>query len=109
MWSNTDKIRQLNDSFRRTFIGGDVMLTLGIRMKSEKEIAEILKRVRTFKDFTPANNPYSEDDSASFDYKGERIIWKIDYYDKNYRYVSDNPADPTITNRVLTIMTAEEY
>ena len=104
-----DKIRQLNDSFRRTFIGGDVVLTRGIRMKSEKEVAEILERVRTFKDFTPANNPYSENDSASFDYKGERIIWKIDYYDKNYRYMSENPADPTITNRLLTIMTASEY
>ena len=109
MLNNTDKIRQLNDSFRRTFIGGDVMLTLGIRMKSEKEVADILERVRTFKDFTPANNPYSEDDSASFDHNGEKIIWKIDYYDKNYRFLSDNPADPTITNRVLTIMTAEEY
>ena len=109
MLNNTDKIRQLNDSFRRTFIGGDVMLTLGIRMKSEKEVVDILERVRTFKDFTPANNPYSEDDSASFDHNGEKIIWKIDYYDKNYRFLSDNPADPTITNRVLTIMTAEEY
>lgn len=109
MLNNTDKIRQLNDSFRRTFIGGDVMLTLGIRMKSEKEVADILECVRTFNDFTPANNPYSEDDSASFDYKGERIIWKIDYYDKDYRYMSENPADPTITNRVLTIMTASEY
>lgn len=109
MLNNTDKIRQLNDFFRRTFIGGDVMLTLGIRMKSEKEVADILERVRTFKDFTPANNPYSEDDSASFDHNGEKIIWKIDYYDKNYRFLSDNPADPTITNRVLTIMTAEEY
>ncbi len=109
MLNNTDKIRQLNDFFRRTFIDGDVMLTLGIRMKSEKEVADILERVRTFKDFTPANNPYSEDDSASFDHNGEKIIWKIDYYDKDYRFLSDNPADPSITNRVLTIMTADEY
>ena len=109
MLNNTDKIRQLNDACRASFIGCQIVLTLGIRMKSEKEVAEILERVRTFKDFTPANNPYSENDSASFDYKGERIIWKIDYYDKNYRYMSENPADPTITNRLLTIMTASEY
>ena len=32
-----------------------------------------------------------------------------DYYDKNYRFMSENPADPTITNRVLTIMTGEDF
>lgn len=107
--TDTDKIKQLNDAFRQTFIGGDVMLTLGIRMKSEKEVADILECVRTFNDFNKSNDPYGEHDCASFDYHGDRIIWKIDYYDKDYRFMSENPADPTITNRVLTIMTAEEY
>lgn len=107
--TDTDKIKQLNDAFRQTFIGGDVMLTLGIRMKSEKEVADILECVRTFNDFNKSNDPYGEHDCASFDYHGDRIIWKIDYYDKDYRFMSENPADPTITNRVLTIMTASEY
>ena len=107
--NKTEMIRKLNDEARSTFTNVQIMLTLGIRMKSEKEVADILERVRTFNDFTPANNPYSENDSASFDYNGEKIIWKIDYYDKNYRFLSDNPADPTITNRVLTIMTGAEY
>ena len=105
----TAKIRQLNDAFRTSFTGGDVMLTLGIRMKSEKEVSEILERVRTFNEFTPANNPYLENDCASFDYNGDRIIWKIDYYDLNHEFLSKNPADPTITNRVLTVMTTSEY
>ena len=109
MLNNTGKIRQLNDAFRRSFIGGQVMLTLGIRSKSEKEVAEILERVRTFSNFNKGNNPYNENDCASFDYNGDRIIWKIDYYDKDYKFMSENPADPTITNRVLTIMTALEY
>ena len=107
--TDTDKIRQLNDTFRRTLVGGNVMLTLGIRMKSEKEVAEILDRVRTFNDFNKSNDPYGEHDCASFDYHGDRIIWKIDYYDQNHEFLSDNPADPTITNRVLTIMTGAEY
>ena len=99
-------IRTLNDNFRKTFIGGRVMLTSGIRAKTQDEIAEILEKVRSFDNFTTANDPYGEHDFGSFDYKGQKIFWKIDYYDLNYEYMSENPADPTITNRVLTIMLA---
>ena len=109
MLNNTDKIRQLNDACRASFIGCQIVLTLGIRVKSEKDVADILEHVRTFNDFTKALDPYSEHDMLGFDYKGEKIYAKIDYYDKDYRFMSENPADPTITNRVLTIMTAEEY
>ena len=107
--TDTDKIRQLNDAFRTSFKGGKVMLTLGIRSKADYEVNTILEHVLNFHDFNKSNDPYCEHDCASFDYNGERIIWKIDYYDKDYRYMSKNPADPTITNRVLTIMTGEEY
>lgn len=107
--TDTDKIRQLNDAFRTSFRGGRVMLTLGIRSKSDIEQTEILERVVNFNDFNKNNDVYGEHDMGRFDYHGEKIIWKIDYYDKDYRLMSDNPADPTITNRVLTIMTADEY
>ena len=102
-------IRTLNDNFRKTFTGGRVMLTCGIRTKTHDEIAEILEKVRSFDNFTTANDPYGEHDFGSFDYKGQKIFFKIDYYDLNYEYMSENPADPTITNRVLTIMLADEY
>lgn len=107
--NKTEIIRKLNDSFRTSFIGGKVMLTLGIRAKSDIEQTEILERVVNFNDFNKNNDVYGEHDCASFMHNGEKIIWKIDYYDKKYRFMSDNPADPTITNRVLTIMTSEEY
>ena len=108
MLNNTDKIRQLNDAFRTSFKGGKVMLTLGIRSKSDIEQTEILERVVNFNNFNKNNDPYLEHDLLSFDYNGEKIYAKIDYYDKNYEFLSENPADPTITNRVLTIMTSEE-
>ena len=48
-------------------------------------------------------------DDAAFEYNDMKIIWKIDYYDKEYEYASEDPADITKTNRVLTVMLADEY
>lgn len=102
-------IKTLNDNFRRAFSSGKVMLTCGINAKSQKEVAEILNKVRCFNNFAKANDPYGEHDFGSFDYNGEKIYWKIDYYDKDYCYLSENPINPDITNRVLTVMLADEY
>ena len=102
-------IKTLNDNFRKTFTGGQVLLTAGINSKPTDDVANILSMVRNFNKFTPDNDPYGEHDFGSFDYKGNKIFWKIDYYDLNNKYLSANPADLNITNRVLTIMLAEEY
>ena len=106
---NTDKIRQLNDILRKTFIGGQVMLTAGIRAKSAEDQAEILQKVRLFNEFTKANDPYGEHDFGRFTHNDESIMFKIDYYNKTYNRISDDSSNPNITNRVMTIMTGEEY
>ena len=99
----------LNDKFRKSFIGGEVLLSAGIAAMSSEDKANIVSLVQNFDNFTPDNNPYSENDFGSFDYKGEKILWKIDYYDLNHKYMSENPANPDITNRILTIMTVFEW
>ena len=43
------------------------------------------------------------------EYRGQQIFWKIDMYDLNYEFYSPQPDDETQTNRVLTIMFADEY
>ena len=102
-------IKTLNDNFRKTFTGGQVLLTAGINAKPTDDVANILSMVRSFNKFTPDNDPYGEHDFGNFDYKGDKIFWKIDYYDKEYEYASEDPADITKTNRVLTVMLADEY
>ena len=102
-------IATLNDNFRKTFTGGQVLLTAGIAAMSSEDKANIVSMVQNFNDFNEDNDPYGEHDFGSFDYKGEKILWKIDYYDLNNQYHSENPANPDITNRVLTIMTVYEY
>jgi len=46
---------------------------------------------------------------AFLDVEGERIFFKVDYYDRDLKCLSPNPSDPGVTRRVLTIALAEEY
>ena len=104
-----NKIRELNDQFRKTFSGGKVLRTAGVASLPTIEQATILKMVQTFDNFSKANDPYGEHDFGAFDFDGITYFWKIDYYDNDYLYLSPDAADPNVTNRVLTIMRADEY
>ena len=50
-----------------------------------------------------------EHDFGNFEIKGERFFFKLDYYNLEMDGGSEDPADPTKTTRVLTVMKAEEY
>lgn len=102
-------IKTLNDDFRKSLLGGKVMLTRGIFSKGQKAINEILHMVKTFDNFTTDNDPYNEHDYGSFEYDSQKIMWKIDYYDKDLKYFSEDPEDVSKTIRVMTIMLEEEY
>jgi hypothetical protein len=69
----------------------------------------VLQAARTFKDFTRHNDPHGEHDFFFFQVEGERYFAKIDYYDRAMEYGSENPEDPEVTTRVLTIGTAADY
>lgn len=103
------KIAAQNDKFRKTFCGGKVVVTSGIASLPTNQQTEIINKVKILDDFTEDNDPYGEHDFGCFDYKGQKIFWKIDLYDLNYEFYSPQPDDETQTNRVLTIMFAEEY
>jgi hypothetical protein len=99
----------LNDQFRRTGSGGQIVTTPAIRALNAAEWKEMLRRIMRFNDFTPDNDPYGEHDFGAVEISGERVFWKIDYYDKSLEYSSEDPADPEQTMRVMTIMLASEY
>ena len=107
--SATDRIRALNDAFRRTFVGGAVMITQGVEALPAEQRRSLLKKVRSFEAFSEANDPHAEHDFGGLDEAGERYFWKIDYYDRSMNFGSPDPTDPAVTTRVLTIMRADEY
>ena len=107
--SNSIEIAILNDAFRANPSLGALVLTDGIRANTDDDIATIINKVRTFDDFNEDNNPYGEKDFGAFDFKGKKIFWKIDYYDREFLFLSPNASKPRLTNRVMTIMYADEY
>jgi hypothetical protein len=105
----TNRIRTLNDEFRRSLTGGIVVLTSGVRELGETRLAAVLNQVRAFAAFSADNDPYGEHDFGAISCDGERLFWKIDYYDFTMTAGSPDPTDPQKTTRVLTIMLASEY
>ena len=105
------RIRDLNDTFRKTLDPtlGRVMLTAGVNALPSDVSAMAILKVATFDAFDADNDPHGEHDFGSFNLAGDKFFWKIDYYDRNFEFGSDDPADTAKTNRVLTLMLAAEY
>lgn len=98
------KIAAKNDDFRRNMSGCTV--TRGIAAMSTA-VNEIFVKVRDFSAFTEDNDPYEEHDFGSFEVLGQKVFWKIDYYDEELKRWCDPLSDEC--HRHLTIMLAEEY
>ena len=128
--TNTKKIAELNDLCRKAMgVAGKLFQTVGIDalpLADQSAIREkveagadflitqllldpIREKVETFDTFTPDNDPHGERDFGAFMHNGERIFWKIDYYDRTMTKGSEDPSDPGQTVRLLTIMLASEY
>ncbi len=98
--------------------------TEGFRALPQADQSRVRELVETYDGFHPGNDPYGERDFGAI-YQGcngrwsclppkagdpvETVFWKIDAYDRDLRFGSDDPANPAVTRRVLTIMLASEY
>jgi hypothetical protein len=103
-------IRELNDQLRRSLAGGVLVMTAGVITLGHARQLTILQAVAEFDTFDEGNDPYGEHDFGALEVEGARVLfWKIDYFDRNLSRRSPDPADPSVTTRVLTVMLAEEY
>jgi hypothetical protein len=121
--TRAEQIARLNDLARRAMgIACVVVATEGIRALLEADQSRVRELVENFDAFTPDNDPFGERDFGAI-YQGldgvwstlrpvdvaVTVFWKIDAYDRALRFGSEDPADPAVTRRVLTIMLASEY
>lgn len=93
----------LNDLFRKS--GKGVMLTGGIQ--SIQDLPGLLETIRGFNEFSGDNDPWKEHDFGRLVWNGDKVFWKIDYYDASMQYWADPLTKEC--HRVMTVMLAEEY
>ena len=84
-------------------------MTAGVIALGQDRQLKILEAVSKFDRFDEDNDPYGEHDFGALEVEGERLFFKIDYYDQSLSAHSSDPSDDTVTKRVLTIILAGEY
>ena len=100
-------IALLNDYARTTLTNCRVVITQGI--VAMDDLDAIMAKISAFAEFTDHNDPYGEHDFGVVFHGNNTVFWKIDCYDLDLCMSSPDPADPTVTARVLTVLLAEEY
>ena len=85
------------------------VITPGVAALGPEAVERIVKTIAVFDDFCRANDPYEEHDFWSFEADGHMIMFKIDYLDRDCQCTRPTPPIPLFTQRVITIMLAEEY
>lgn len=107
--SKTEQVAELNDAFRKNGFGGRLLIARSLWDLGEEVVKESMDAVREFDSFTVANDPHGEHDFGAVVVRGNWVFWKIDYYDTEMEYCSDDPSDPEKTTRVMTLMLADGY
>ena len=74
-------IRKLNDQFRQSLRGGVLVMTAGVIALGQDRQLKILEAVAKFDTFDQDNDPYGEHDFGALEVEGERLFFKVDYYD----------------------------
>ena len=97
----TARIARLNDRARQAMgLTCTAFVTVGFRSLPDADQSRVRELIETYDAFDEDSDPHGE---------RERVFWKLDYYDRDLRFGSEDPANPAVTRRVLTIMLSDEY
>jgi Protein of unknown function (DUF3768) len=122
----TARIARLNDLARSAMgVACTAVATVGFRSLSASDQSCVRELIETYDAFDEDNDPHGERDFGCVyqlgdrrwttecprlpDDERERVFWKLDCYDRDLQFGSEDAANPAVTRRVLTIMLADEY
>ena len=112
--SRTETIARLNDTARqgrdrqcRMFFTTNLLDKLDDRSFAADVTAQ-RRIMRAMKDCAFAEDS-PERDLAFFEVGEQRVMMKIDYFDTTLEWGSEDPADASITRRMITLMAPEDY
>ena len=122
----TARIARLNDLARSAMgVACTAVATVGFRSLSASDQSSVRELIETYDAFDEDNDPHGERDFGTIYQLGdgcwtterprlredecERVLWKLDYYDRELRFGSEDAANAAVTRRVLTIMLSDGY
>ena len=103
------RVRDLNDQFRKDRKGGFYRLTDSMVALGYETCTEVLQAIAAYDDFTADNDPPGLHDFGCVTVAGEPYFWNIDYLDKSEMSESADPADASVTVRILEIMRSSDF
>lgn len=104
-----ERIARLNDQLRKVRIGGNIMITSGVKRINGFDADALTKALADYSEFDSDGDPHGERDFGCMTLWGHDLLWKVDYYDTDLKFGSDDPADASVTSRVLTVLLASEW
>lgn len=112
--STTERIALLNDHARAGLDRpAKIVLTTNLlnRFSDGTRTSDIMAQARIMHAMRKCSlaEDCPERDLAIFEVDTVRVMMKIDYYDNELEYGSEDPADASITRRVITLMLPEDY
>lgn len=104
-----EAIAHLNDTLRKTRTGGTVVVTQSVMRLTGFDPTVLAVALADYEGFDADNDPHGERDFGDLMLWGTDLLFKIEYYDTAMQFGSENPADPEVTTRVLTVMTTADW
>jgi hypothetical protein len=104
------EIRRLNDCFRKNpQLLGKIVMTRNVADMGPVFLVKCLYTLKVYDAFTKDNDPYGEHDMCTFEVDGQKVWFKIEYFNHDMTAGSEDPANPAVTVRLGTLLFPEDY
>ena len=101
--SRIEKIKALNDAFRKDPEPSNVFISLEVVRLGEKKVEELLAKLKTYSAFTAKTDHDGDYSTGVIQLGPHKIDWGIFYMDLDEEEDSPDPSNPSVTTRILNL------